>query len=340
MEQSAHLPVLLREVVAALGCRPGGTWVDGTVGAGGHAEAILRATAPDGRLVGCDRDPGALAAARRRLEPFAARVDLHAADHRSLPDLLDRLGVTPVDGILLDLGVSSMQLDDAERGFSFRLDGPLDMRMDRGAPIETAADLVNRLPERGLADLLARWGEEPQAARIARAIVRERAERPILRTAQLAQVIAAAAGVRAGRSRRVGRAGKRAGRGAGGDDHSGRAPLHPATRSFQALRIAVNGEIDYLPELLNACVTRLRPGGRLAVVSFHSLEDRAVKQTFRALAHRCVCPRDLPRCGCGRPDLVRHVTSGAARPAAGEVRDNPRSRSARLRAVERIGEAA
>jgi len=339
MEQSTHLPVLLREVVAALGCRPGGKWVDGTVGAGGHAEAILRATAPDGRLVGCDRDPGALAAARRRLEPFAPRVDLHVADHRSLPALLDGLGdAVPVDGILLDLGVSSMQLDDAERGFSFRLDGPLDMRMDRGAPIETAADLVNQLPERRLADLLARWGDEPQAARIASAIVRERAERPILRTVHLSQVIAAAAGARGGRSRRVGHAGKR--RGAGGDDHSGRAPLHPATRSFQALRIAVNGEIEYLPELLTGCVARLRPGGRLAVVSFHSLEDRAVKQTFRALAHRCVCPRDLPRCGCGRPDLVRHVTSGAARPAAGEVRDNPRSRSARLRAVERLGEAA
>ena len=338
MEQSAHLPVLLREVVAALGCHPGGTWVDGTVGAGGHAEAILLATAPAGRLVGCDRDPEALAAARRRLEPFSARVDLHSADHRDLPALLDRLGVAPVDGILLDLGVSSMQLDDAERGFSFRLDGPLDMRMDRGARIETAADLVNRLPERALADLLARRGEEPQAARIARAIVREREQRPILRTAHLAQVIATAAGARAGRSRRVAGAGKRGGR--GGDDLSGRGPLHPATRSFQALRIAVNGEIDYLPGLLAGCVERLRPGGRLAVVAFHSLEDRAVKQTFRALAHRCVCPRDLPRCGCGRPDLVRQVTAGAERPRADEVRGNPRSRSARLRAVERIGVAA
>jgi 16S rRNA (cytosine1402-N4)-methyltransferase len=340
MEQPAHLPVLLREVVAALGCRPGGgTWVDGTVGAGGHAEAILRATNPDGRLVGCDRDPEALAIARRRLEPFAARVDLHGADHRDLPALLDRLGVAPVEGILLDLGVSSMQLDDAERGFSFRLDGPLDMRMDRGSRIETAADLVNGLPERALADLLARRGEEPQATRIAHAIVREREQRPIVRTAHLAQVIATAAGARAGRSRRLAGSGKRGGR-SGGEDLSGRGPLHPATRSFQALRIAVNGEIDYLPELLAGCVERLRPGGRLAVVAFHSLEDRAVKQTFRALAHRCVCPRDLPRCGCGRPDLVRQVTSGAERPRADEVHANPRSRSARLRAVERVGEAS
>src|SRR5258706_10250918 len=173
MDEGHHEPVLLREVVAALGCRPGGLWVDGTVGAGGHAEAILRATSPDGRLVGCDRDADALAIARRRLEPFAPRVDLHAADHRDLPALLDRLGVAPVEGILLDLGVSSLQLDDADRGFSFRLDGPLDMRMDRGAGA-TAADLVNGLPERELRDLLARWGEEPQAGRIARAIVRER----------------------------------------------------------------------------------------------------------------------------------------------------------------------
>jgi 16S rRNA (cytosine1402-N4)-methyltransferase len=212
--------------------------------------------------------------------------------------------------------------------------------MDRGAPIETAADLVNRLPERALADLLARRGEEPQATRIARAIVRERGQRPILRTAHLAQVIASAAGARAGRSRRVAGRGRRGGRGSAADDLSGRGPIHPATRSFQALRIAVNGEIDYLPDLLTGCVARLRPGGRLAVVAFHSLEDRAVKQTFRSLAHRCVCPRDLPRCGCGRPDLVRHVTSGAARPGADEVRGNPRSRSARLRAVERLGEAA
>jgi 16S rRNA (cytosine1402-N4)-methyltransferase len=317
MEQAAHLPVLLREVVAALGCRPGGMWVDGTLGAGGHAEAILRATSPDGRLVGCDRDPDALAIARRRLEPFAPRLDLHAADHRALPVLLDRLGVVPVDGILLDLGVSSLQLDDAGRGFSFRLDGPLDMRMDREPGTTTAADLVNSLPERELRDLLARWGEEPHAARIARAIVRERERGPILRTARLAEVIATAAGARAAHG-----------------------PIHPATRSFQALRIAVNGEIDYLPNLLVDCAARLRPGGRLAVIAFHSLEDRAVKQTFRSLAHRCVCPRDLPRCGCGRPDLVRHVTSGALRPGPDEVRDNPRSRSARLRSVERLGEAA
>jgi 16S rRNA (cytosine1402-N4)-methyltransferase len=337
MEHAAHRPVLRREVVVALACRSGGTWVDGTVGAGGHAEAILGATAPDGRLVGCDRDADVLEAARRRLAAFAARVVLRHADHRDLPDLLDRMGIVPVDGILLDLGVSSIQLDDPERGFSFRLDGPLDMRMDRTAGTPTAADLVNSMPEREIADLLARWGEEPAAARIARAIVRERGRGPIQRTAHLAAVIASAAGTRPGGSR--GRRGARRERRPAGDA-IGRASLHPATRSFQALRIAVNSEIAYLPALLEAAATRLRDGGRLAVISFHSLEDRAVKQTFRDLARRCVCPRDLPRCGCGRPDLVRLVASGAVRPGPEEVRDNPRSRSARLRCVERLGAAA
>jgi 16S rRNA (cytosine1402-N4)-methyltransferase len=326
MDHTAHRPVLLREVVVALACGPGGIWVDGTVGAGGHAEAILRATTPDGRLVGCDRDAEVLEIARRRLEPFAARIVLRHADHRDLPALLDTMGVVPVSGILLDLGISSIQVDDADRGFSFRLDGPLDMRMDRGAATTTAADLVNRLPEKELSDLLARWGEEPQAARIARAIVRERQRHHFTRTAHLAGVIAAAAeGGRAGRAR---------------GDSAGRGPIHPATRSFQALRIAVNNEIGYLPGLLEAAVDRLLPGGRLAAIAFHSLEDRAVKQTFRALAHRCICPRGLPRCGCGRPDLVRLVTAGAVRPGPEEIRDNPRSRSARLRCVERLGEAA
>jgi 16S rRNA (cytosine1402-N4)-methyltransferase len=341
MDHTVHLPVLPREVVLALACQPGGIWVDGTVGAGGHAEAILRATTPGGRLVGCDRDAEVLEIARRRLEPFAARVVLRHADHRDLPSLLDTMGVAPVNGILLDLGISSIQVDDADRGFSFRLDGPLDMRMDRGAATATAADLVNRLPERELSDLLARWGEEPQAARIARAIVRERQRGPIVRTAHLAGVIAAAAGARAGRARRGTAASGRGSRSGGARDvDAGRGPLHPATRSFQALRIAVNSEIGYLPGLLEAAVDRLRPGGRLAAIAFHSLEDRAVKQTFRALAHRCICPRGLPRCGCGRPDLVRLVTPGAVRPGPEEIRDNPRSRSARLRCVERLGEAA
>jgi 16S rRNA (cytosine1402-N4)-methyltransferase len=326
MEQAAHRPVLVSDVLEALACRPGGVWVDGTIGAGGHAEAILRATAPDGLLLGFDRDDQALALARRRLLPFGERATLRHADHRDLPSILDELGVLGIDGILLDLGFSSLQVDDPERGFSFRGDGPLDMRMDRTQPT-TAADLVNGLTERELRDLLARFGEEPQAARIAKGIARERERSPITRTGRLAEVIAAAAGGRRG-ARRSGRSAP-----AGG-------AIHPATRSFQALRIAVNDEIGYLAGLIEAAVARLRAGGRMAIISFHSLEDRAVKHTFRAMAHRCICPRGLPRCGCGRPDLVRLPAGAPVRPGPAEVRDNPRARSARLRWLERLETAA
>jgi 16S rRNA (cytosine1402-N4)-methyltransferase len=319
MDREAHRPVLLREVLAALSCRPGDLVVDGTVGAGGHAEALLRATEPGGRLVGFDRDASALALARQRLAPFGDRVRLEQADHRRLPEILDRLGLVPVDRILLDLGVSSMQLDDPERGFSFRHDGPLDMRMDRDHGGTTATDLVNTLPERDLRDLLARFGEEPHAARIARAIAKERERAPFARTARLGEVVAAA--VPAPARRAAARRG---------------ATVHPATRTFQALRIAVNGEVEGLPALLEQSIDRLRPGGRMAVIAFHSLEDRAVKETFRTLAHRCICPRGLPRCGCERPDRVRTVGTGAAKAAEDEVQANPRSRSARLRAVERL----
>jgi 16S rRNA (cytosine1402-N4)-methyltransferase len=311
MEQETHRPVLLQEAIGLLACRPGGLWVDGTIGAGGHAEAILRATAPDGRLIGCDRDAEILERARRRLSPFGERAALRHADYRSLPALLDDLGAGPVDGLLLDLGVSSLQFDDPRRGFSFRAAGPLDMRMDR-TQRTTAAHLVNDLPERDLAATLKRFGEEPDARRIARAIVAARAAAPIHDTLRLAEVVSCAAGGR--RPRRI----------------------HPATRVFQALRIAVNGELEGLEPLLEESARRLRAGGRCAVIAFHSLEDRVVKRTFRALAHRCRCPRDLPTCGCGRPDLVRVLTPRPVRPAAEETTANPRSRSARLRAAERL----
>jgi 16S rRNA (cytosine1402-N4)-methyltransferase len=328
MLSTAHRPVLLSETVAALDCRSGGLWVDGTVGAGGHAEAILRATAPHGRLVGCDRDAQALDAARRRLAPFGTRAALHQADHRELPDLLRRLGAAPVDGLLLDLGVSSLQLDDARRGFSFRSEGPLDMRMDQ-RQTTTAAALVNTLPERELADLLRRCGEEPAARPIARAVVRERRRAPILTTTRLASIVASAAGGRSGprRSRR-GRAADVTGRGG--------TRLHPATRTFQALRIAVNRELEGLEELIRAAVELLAPGGRIAIISFHSLEDRIVKRTLRAIEGRCVCPRDLPICACGRIGLARVLTRRPVRPGPAELRDNPRSRSARLRAAARL----
>ncbi len=319
MEAPGHQPVLLEETLRALACHPGGLWVDGTVGAGGHAEAILRATAPAGRLLGIDRDAAAVESARRRLRAFGDRTILRHADHRRLPAILDEMGSGPVDGILLDLGISSLQLDDPERGFSFRKDGPLDMRLDRSQET-TAADLVNRLTARELGSILARFGEEPRARRIAEAIVAERDRSPITTTRRLAEIVLAVVGPdRRARPLR------------------GRpARIHPATRAFQALRIAVNGEIDGLDRLLEEAAERLRPGGRIAVISFHSLEDRVVKHTLRGLARRCVCPRDLPVCACGRPDLVRLVTPRPVRPSPREVRVNPRGRSARLRAAERL----
>src|SRR5437867_7169891 len=311
MPGRTHRTVLLREAVDALACRAGGLWVDGTAGAGGHAEAILHATAPAGRLVAIDRDADAVEAARRRLEAFGERAILRHADFRQLPLLLDEIGARTVSGILLDLGVSSLQLDDPGRGFSFRDDGPLDMRMDR-AQTTTAADLVNTLPEGRLASILKEFGEEPRAGRIARAIARSRRRSPIGTTRALADIVASAAPRR------------------------GPARIHPATRTFQALRIAVNDEIEGLDRLLAQSVDRLEPGGRLVVIAFHSLEDRAVKSTLRGLTRRCICPRDLPVCACGRPGQVRLVTPRAIRPSAAEARDNPRSRSARLRAAERL----
>ncbi|HEV8703246.1 MAG TPA: 16S rRNA (cytosine(1402)-N(4))-methyltransferase RsmH [Candidatus Polarisedimenticolia bacterium] len=315
MDGTTHRPVLLRETLEALRCRPGGFWVDGTVGAGGHAEAILRATAPDGRLLGCDRDPDALAATSKRLAPCGERVLLRHADYRRLPALLDELGLDAVSGILLDLGVSSLQLDDPERGFSFREDGPLDMRMDRTQPA-TAADLVNSAPADRLASILETFGEEPQARRIARAIARARARAPITTTRALADIVSDAIPARRG----------------------GR--IHPATRAFQALRIAVNAELDGLDRLLEDAARRLLPGGRIVVIAFHSLEDRIVKGSLRGLTRRCLCPRDLPVCACGRPGILKPVTPRAVRPATAEIEDNPRSRSARLRAFERLEPAA
>jgi 16S rRNA (cytosine1402-N4)-methyltransferase len=300
-------------VLTALACRPGGFWVDGTIGGGGHAEAILRASAPDGRLFGCDRDAAAAETARRRLRPFGARVIVRHADYRRIPELLDAIDAPRVSGLLLDLGISSLQLDDPGRGFSFQADGPLDMRIDR-SQTGTAADLVNTLPEERLAAILKELGEETRARRIARAIVRARERGPIATTRALAAIVSAAS--------------------------PGPGRIHPATRTFQALRIATNGELDGLDRLLAEATSRLETGGRIAVISFHSLEDRVVKRTLRSLTRRCVCPRDLPVCVCGRPGIVRVITPRALRPAPEEVRDNPRSRSARLRAAERLESAA
>ena len=293
---AGHVPVLLAETLELLAVRPGGLFVDGTVGLGGHASAVLRASAPDGRLLGLDRDGETLARARERLAEFGDRARLEQGDLREIPE---RLGDERADGILLDLGVSSVQLDEKERGFSFQAEGPLDMRMDRRAG-PTAADLVNRMRERDLADLLYEYGEEPASRRIARAIVFARERQRITTTTELADIVRRAAP----RSRRPG--------------------LHPATRTFQALRIRTNQELEGLGEAMERAATRLKPGGRMAVIAFHSLEDRAVKEAFRSLAGRG----------------FRLLTKKPVRPTEAEVRRNPRARSARLRAVTREEAAA
>lgn len=312
-DDAPHQPVLLTETRDLLAPRPGMTIVDATLGPGGHAEALLEDTAPDGRVVGIDRDPEAVAFSRRRLERFGDRFVGLSGDHREIEAICRDAGVSAVDGVIADLGISSLQLDDRLRGFSFQHDGPLDMRMDATSPGPTAADLVATLDEAALADLLSRWGEERAARRIARAIVRERARAPIATTGELRDLVVRVLGPAAGRFR-----------------------IHPATRTFQALRIAVNGEIEGIPSLVRGAVSLLRSEGRLAVISFHSLEDRAVKQTMRELSERCVCPRDLPVCACGKTALVRVLTSRPIAPSEHEVGSNPRARSARLRGLEKI----
>lgn len=300
---SGHVPVLFQEVMDALRPAPGGNTVDGTLGAGGHAAGLLAASAPDGRLLGLDRDPAAVEFAARRLAEFGARATLVVASFGDMAAVAAAHGFAAVDGVLLDLGLSSRQLDDAGRGFSFQQDGPLDMRFDRRAG-PTAADLVNNLSAEELADLFFRYGEEQQSRRIARLIV---AHRPIHTTAELATLIAREA-------RRSGRPGR-----------------HPATKVFQALRIAVNGELEEIARGLRAAVGLLAPGGRLAVISFHSLEDRLVKEFMREQSRECICPPRQPVCTCGAQPVLRLAGRKAIKAGAAEMAANPRSRSARLR---------
>ncbi len=293
-----------------LGPRPGGRYLDGTIGAGGHARAILEKSAPNGRLLGLDVDPGALEAAARALQPFGDRAVLVKSNFARCDDVANARSFAPVDGVLLDLGVSSMQLADAARGFSFRSAGPLDMRADPDLPV-TAADIINTRTARELAHLFATLGEEREARRVAGAIVRRRARHPFATAEDLGRFVA---GVKTLRPRNT----------------------DPATKIFQALRIAVNDELGNLDRGLHAALGLLRPGGRLAVIAFHSLEDRAVKTFFARESRDCICPPHLPTCVCGHRAGLRVVLRRPLMAGAAETARNPRARSARLRVAERV----
>ncbi|MFM9107251.1 MAG: 16S rRNA (cytosine(1402)-N(4))-methyltransferase RsmH [Chloroflexota bacterium] len=312
---AGHRPVLLDETIRLLDPRPGGRFLDGTFGGGGHARAILAASAPDGRLLALDADPAAAArAGDLAADPaIGSRLRFVQANFCDLARIARDEGFAPLDVVLLDLGVSSFQLDQPERGFSFRFDAPLDMRFDpsRGLP---ASSLVNSLDAASLADLIWRYGEEPHSRRIARAVERERAADPILTTSRLASIVAAACGGRRGRD------------------------THPATRTFQALRIAVNDELAALERGLDGAVASLASGGRLAVISFHSLEDRIVKQFIARECAECVCPPGTPVCGCGHRPRLAKITRKAVMPSPAEQAEHPRSRSAVLRVAERLPE--
>lgn len=306
-----HRPVLLAACIEALAIRPDGVYLDGTLGGAGHSYEIAKRLTT-GRLIGVDRDEAALTAARERLGPFAGRVTLVHDNFRNLDEILDRLGLDGIDGMLFDLGVSSPQLDEPERGFSYMADAPLDMRMDRGDRL-TAHEVVNGWPEQELRRILYDYGEERWAARIAAAICRTRERAPIETTLQLADVIRGAMPPQALREKQ-----------------------HPAKRSFQAIRIAVNDELGAVEQMTRRAIDRLKPGGRLAVITFHSLEDRIVKNAFAQAAKGCTCPPEFPVCVCGKRPLVRLITRKPITADETELQENPRARSAKLRVAERI----
>lgn len=304
-----HLPVLLDAVLDLLDPHPGDVMLDGTAGGGGHAAAIAARLTPGGFLWALDTDPTAVTVAGERLAKVTDRFNVQQANFRELGELSRSGAIPPLDGILLDLGVSSHQLDTAERGFSFGKEAPLDMRLNPTAG-PTAADLVNTLAAEALADILYRYGEERQSRAIARAIVAARQKAPITTTTQLAGIVAGVLG------------------------HGGK--IHPATRTFQGLRIAVNQELQSLETVLPDAIAALKPGGRLAVISFHSLEDRIVKDTFKLEATGCICPPRQPVCTCGHQPRVRVLTKKPVVAGDAELRDNPRARSAKLRAAVKL----
>ena len=306
-----HVPVLLNECLDALALRPDGVYVDGTLGRAGHSLEIAKRLTT-GRLIGIDRDETAITAAEERLADYMDRVTLVHSNFDRVGEILDELGLDGADGMLFDLGVSSPQLDEAERGFSYMQDAPLDMRMDRGAPL-TARDVINDWSYEELRRILYEYGEERYAPVIARHICRAREQAPIERTGELVDIIKSAMPPQALREKQ-----------------------HPAKRSFQALRIAVNGELDALPPMLEAAVSHLHTGGRLAVISFHSLEDRIIKKTMQDMATGCTCPPNFPVCVCGKKPRIRLVSRKPIAADEAELERNPRSRSAKLRVAEKV----
>lgn len=306
-----HRPVLLNECLDALAIRPDGVYVDGTLGRAGHSLEIARRLTT-GRLIGIDRDETAIAAAQERLRDYLPRVTLVHSNFDRIGEILEELGISGADGMLFDLGVSSPQLDDAQRGFSYMQDAPLDMRMDRTAPLD-ARQVVNQWSYEELRRILYEYGEERYAPAIAKAICRTRESVPIETTLQLVDVIRAAMPPQALREKQ-----------------------HPAKRSFQAIRIAVNGELDALPPMLNAAAEHLNPGGRLAVISFHSLEDRIIKKTMQELATGCTCPPSFPVCVCGKKPKMKLVSRKPIVSGEAELAENPRARSAKLRVAEKL----
>ena len=308
----SHYSVMAEECVELLQIKPDGVYIDGTLGLGGHSLLIASRLGAKGRLIAIDRDEQALSRASKKLAPVMDRVSLVHGNFRDLGELMDGLGIEKADGMLFDLGVSSPQLDEAERGFSYMADAPLDMRMDRSDSM-TAADIVNTWDEKEIKRILYDFGEERYAPRIAEAIVRYRKDREITGTLQLVEIIKSAMPAAALREKQ-----------------------HPAKRSFQALRIAVNDELDAVSQMLSTAADRLNTGGRLAVISFHSLEDRIVKNAIASRERGCTCPRDFPVCTCGFVQTLKSVTKKPVLPSAKELEENPRSRSAKLRAAERI----
>ena len=315
--QYRHTPVMVDEVLGYLDCQPGYTCVDCTVGGGGHAAAIIEKLLPNGLLVGIDQDRDAIETAARGLAPYKANVHLVHDNFINLPEILAQLGISEVDGILADLGVSLYQLEASGRGFSFQADEPLDMRMDMrmdSGTSQTAEAIVNETSRAQLKHIFKIYGEEKWAGEIAGKIVRAREKQRIRTTGQLVELVYAAIPGQVIRKRRI----------------------HPATKVFMALRIAVNQELEALDAFLNGAVNALRAGGRICVLSFHSLEDRMVKQRFRALENPCTCPRDFPQCVCGNKPMLRVLTRKVRRPTEAEVARNPLARSTCLRAAEKL----